>query len=120
MRYHYEPKTLYFSIYGQTYTCDHPVYSKCTLYLVNERGLAVIQQRFDPKTKSTSWTEIDPWLVDDIYLNDRFMEFFNKYADKVNEQGLYPTVNVRQIMWFLRMKPIVRKVWETVFDRSPI
>ena len=80
----------------------------------------MIQQRFDPKTKSTSWTEIDPWLVDDIYLNDRFMEFFNKYADKVDEQGLYPTVNVRQIMWFLRMKPIVRKVWETVFDRSPI
>lgn len=120
MRYHYEPKTLYLSLYGKTYVCDHPVYSSCTLYTEDERGLAVIQQRFDPKTKSTKWTDIDPWLIDDIYLHDRFYEFFDKYASEPTEKGLYPTVNVRQIMWFLRMKPLERGVWETVFDRTPI
>lgn len=120
MRYHYEPKTLYLSLYGRTYLCDHPVYSTCTLYFVNGCGLAVIQQRYDPESKSTTWTEIDPWLVDDIYLHPKFMEYFSKYADKPSDSGLYPTVNVRQIMWFLRMKPIERKVWETVFDKTPI
>lgn len=120
MRYHYEPKSVYLSLYGKTYSCDHPVYSTCTLYIVDDRGLAVIQQRFDSKTKSTIWTDIDPWLVDDIYLNERFMEYFTKYADRMSDSGLYPTVNVRQVMWFLRMKPLERHVWETVFDRTPI
>ena len=64
MRYHYDKPDHYTSMYGQTYICDHPVYSHCTLYKIGEKGLAVIQQRYIPETKSTYWTEIDPWLVD--------------------------------------------------------
>lgn len=62
--------------------CDHPVYKRCTLYLIGDKGLSVIRQRYDPETKKTWWTEIDPWITD----------------------GLYPTV--RQIMWALKTKPI--------------
>ena len=51
MRYHYEKPPIYLSMYGQRYCCDHPVYNHCTLFLVGERGLAVIQQRYDPETK---------------------------------------------------------------------
>lgn len=53
MRYHFEKPPIYLSMYGQRYRCDHPVYNSCTLFLVEERGLAVIQQRFDPETKAT-------------------------------------------------------------------
>lgn len=48
MRYHYEKPGLYSSIYGEQYTCDHAVYNKCTLFQINNKGLAVIQQRYDP------------------------------------------------------------------------
>lgn len=53
MRYHYDKPDHYTSMYGQTYICDHPVYSHCTLYKIGEKGLAVIQQRYIPETKST-------------------------------------------------------------------
>ena len=32
MRYHYEKPTLYLSMYGETYGCNHPVYNTCTLF----------------------------------------------------------------------------------------
>ena len=32
-------------------------YDSCTLYLIGKRGLAVIQQRYDPDTKKTSFTD---------------------------------------------------------------
>ena len=53
MRYHYIKPKLYLAIYGDTYVCDHPVYNTCTLFKINEKGLAVIQQRYNPITKST-------------------------------------------------------------------
>ena len=34
--------------------------------------------------------------------------------------GLFPTVTVRQLMWALKMKPIAKECWETVFDRREI
>lgn len=119
MRYHFEKPELYLHQYGETYTCGHPVYSKCTLYKINGKGLAVIQQRFDANTKSTWWTEIDPWLTDAIYLNPSFKKVFDERA-RACEDGLYPTVTVRQIMWALKMKPLPKQYWETVFDRKEI
>lgn len=119
MRYHHEKPSIYFSMYGSTYTCDHPVYSKCTLYKIGEYGLAVIQQRYDPKTKHTYWTEIDPWLTDELYLHPKFKAFFDERSDKCID-GFYPTVTIRQIMWALKMKPIKRERWETCFDRRAI
>jgi hypothetical protein len=119
VRYHYEKPDIYMAMYGERYVCEHPVYSVCTLFRNGSRGLAVIQQRFDSETKSTWWGDLDPWLVDDLYLHPNFRSFFNARAG-TDEMGVYPTVTVRQIMWALKMKPILRERWETVFDRKSI
>lgn len=119
MRYHYKKPTIYLSMYGTIYTCDHPVYSRCTLFQIGNKGLAVIQQRFDPVTKSTTWDELDGWLTDDLYLHPKFKEYFDERAGECTD-GLYPTVTVRQIMWALKMKPLPKERWETAFDRRDI
>lgn len=119
MRYHYKKPTIYSSMYGETYLCDHPIYDKCTLFKINDKGLAVIQQRFNPDTKSTWWGEIDNWLTNDIYLHPKFKEFFEERSGEC-KNGLYPTITIRQLMWSLKLKPIKRERWETCFDRRPI
>lgn len=119
MRYHHEKPSMYLSMYGTTYTCNHPVYNKCTLFIVNNKGLAVIQQRYNYETKETRWGEIDPWLTDELYLHARFKEFFEERSGLCKD-GLYPTVTIRQMMWDLKMKPIPRERWETCFDRRDI
>lgn len=116
MRYHFEKPTIYLSKYGEVYTCNHPVYSKCTLFKIGDLGLAVIQQRYDLESKSTKWTEIDPWLTDNIYLHPKFKAYFDERSGKCTDD-LYPTVTIRQIMWALKMKPLKRERWETCFDR---
>jgi len=119
MRYHYEKPSIYLSKYGNTYECDHPVYDKCTLYKIEDKGLAVIQQRYDESTKCTWWSEIDPWLTDAIYLHSNFKDYFDKRAGEC-KNGMFPTVTVRQIMWALKLKPIAKERWETCFDRKDI
>lgn len=119
MRYHYEKPSIFISKYGSIYVCDHPVYDKCTLFKIGDKGLAVIQQRFDNDRKLTWWSSIDPWLTDDLYLHPRFKEYFDERSGKGTD-GLYPTVTIRQIMWALKMKPIPRERWETCFDRKDI
>jgi hypothetical protein len=119
MRYHYKKPTIYLSKYGTTYMCDHPVYDTCTLYEIENKGLSVIQQRYDSKTKTTKWTEIDPWLTDELYLHAKFKEFFDERSGECTD-GLYPTVTIRQIMWALKMKPLAKEPWETCFDRRKI
>lgn len=142
MRYHFEKPDIYRTHYGETYICDHPVYNRCTLFRIGDKGLAVIQQRYNPETKETRWTEIDPWLTDAIYLNPKFKTLFmrqsstadtirTKQSGNSNAKGsanisndstnsLYPTLTVRQVMWALKMKPLKRERWETTFDRKPI
>ena len=119
MRYHSTKPNIYLSMYGETYICDHEVYDKCTLFRIGEKGLAVIQQRFEPSTKSTRWGEIDPWLTDMLYLNENFKRYFDERSGNC-ENGLYPTVTIRQIMWALKIKPLPKAKWETVFDKAPI
>ena len=86
---------------------------------MGKRGLAVIQQRYNSNTKTTWWTEIDPWLTDTIYLYPKFKSYFDEQSGE-EANGLYPTVSIRQIMWALKMKPIPRERWETCFDRKEI
>ena len=119
MRYHYEKPTNYLARYGNTYECNHPIYDRCTLYKIGDKGLAVIQQRFDRRGKSTYWSEIDPWLTDEIYLHPKFKQLFDDRSGE-SVDGLYPTITIRQIMWALKIKPIPKKRWETCFDRKCI
>lgn len=119
MRYHYEKPEIYLSRYGETYICNHPVYNRCTLFRIGKKGLAVIQQHYDSKKKTTWWGELDPWLTDDLYLHQKFKSYFDERAGECTD-GLYPTVTIRQIMWALKMKPLPKQRWETVFDRRYI
>lgn len=119
MRYHYEKPELYLSRYGVTYTCEHPVYDNCTLFQIGNRGLAVIQQRFNELNKSTKWDSVDPWLTDELYLHPKFKQYFDERSGKATD-GLYPTVTIRQIMWALKLKPLPKQRWETCFDRRDI
>ena len=119
MRYHFEKPAIYLSMYGDIYICNHPVYSRCTLFTIGSKGLAVIQQRFDADTKSTQWGELDQWLTDALYLHPNYKEYFDIRAGMCTD-GLYPTVTIRQIMWALKMKPLPKERWETVFDRREI
>ena len=119
MRYHFKKPAIFSRLYGRTYICDHPVYNRCTIYEIDGKGLAVIQQRFNSINKSTRWTEIDPWLTDALYLHPKFKEFFDERAgEKIGD--IYPTVTLRQIMWALKMKPLKKERWETAFDRRDI
>ena len=119
MRYHYTRPDNYIVTHAVSYKCSHPVYTRCTLYLIEENGLAVIQQYYDPKTKQTWWGEIYPWLIDEIFSREGFLAYFSKFAG-APENDIYPTVTVRQIMWALKMKPLKRDIWETCFDHTPI
>lgn len=119
MRYHFEKPEAYQVKHGEIYICNHPVYNRCTLFRTKDRGLAVIQQRFDRVTKRTWWGEIDPWLMEALYNHKNFSLFFDKMSGP-NKDNLYPTVTIRQIMWSLRMKPLEKCRWETVFDRKVI
>jgi hypothetical protein len=103
--------------YGVAHRCNHPVYTWCTLYKIGGKGLAVIQQRFNDECKFTYWDIIDEYLWDEIYLHPKFKEVFDERAGEPDENGLYPTVTIRQLMWALKMKPLPRQQWETVFDR---
>ena len=106
-------------MYGSTYICDHPVYDRCTLFKMDDKGLAIIQQRYKTESKETWWSELDPWLTDELYLHPGFKKFFDERSG-MSTDGLYPTVTIRQIMWALKMKPIRRERWETCFDRRSI
>lgn len=119
MRYHYEKPAIYSRMYGEVYRCNHPLYDVCTLFKIEEKGLAVIQQRFNEHDKTTKWTGIDPWLNDILYTNPKFKAVFDKLAGEPVDR-LYPTVSVRQLMWALKIKPMKKERWETVFDRKLI
>ena len=119
MKYFYEKPLYYASMYGETYECGHPVYSKSTLFKIENKGLAVIQQQYESTTKHTWWSEVEPWLTDRLYLHPNFRNVFSQHSGECKD-GLYPTITVRQLMWAMRMKPLKRQPWETVFDRKDI
>ena len=84
-------------MYGIAYKRNHPVYYVCTLYKIGDKGLCVIQLIFNNDTKSTFWSEIDPWLTDILYLHHKFKAYFDKRSGECIDV-LYPTVTIRQIM----------------------
>ena len=114
MRYHYVKPSIYLSKYVETYTCDHPVYNVCTLFKIRDKGLAIVQQRINSDTKLTWWSDIDPWLTDELYLHPWFRACFDERASEATD-GLYPMVTVRQIMLVLKMKPLNKKSMGNLF-----
>lgn len=115
MKYYKKPKT-WNPTYSFTYCRDDsPVYNFCTLFMMDGKGLCVIQQRYDSETKHTWWHTIDPWLANDIYLNENFKAYFAEKATSLNEPRNLPTVTVRQIMRALHMPPLRKEPWETRF-----
>ena len=115
MRYYYTKPNEYKPVYGKTYQCDHLMYDSCTLYRIGDMGLAVVQKRFSDKT--VYWTEIDPWLRNEIYLNENFRKVFDQYAGLPDSDGVYPTISVRKLMWALRMKPMKKEPWDSYFNQ---
>ena len=111
MKYYYEKPSEWIGA-GEIYICSHPRYNRCTLFRNGDRGIAIIQERFDEKTKVRWWSSVDPWLSGDIYFSPGFREFFEKHAAPADENGLYPTFPVRKIMWELRIKPLRKEYWE--------
>lgn len=117
MRYHYEEPSISAQAFGEIYECNHLLYNACTLFKIQDKGLAIIQQRFDEKTKTASWGPIDSCYANAIYIDPGFKKYFDTMSGEIRN-GLYPTVSLRQIMWALRMKPPKKHLWETYFDRT--
>ena len=59
MRYHYKKPDIYLSMYGKLYVCNHPVYDRCTLFTIGDKGLAVIQQRFKKVNEALAKRDAD-------------------------------------------------------------
>lgn len=102
---------------GVTHYCDHPLYNDCTLFMLpNGKGLAVIQQRFNPQLKYTWWTKIDETLNIDISASPELKSYLEENAQLPSEDfDLYPTVEVRKVMWALKLPPLRKHAWETRF-----
>lgn len=112
MRYFYQPSVMQpKGTFGKTYYCDHPLCNVCTLFQIGEYGLGVIIEHYDPKTKHRWWGTIPKELATDIYLNERFYDYFQEHAG-LCKNGLYPMVKVRSIMYALGMKPLKKEIWE--------
>lgn len=39
MRYYHEKPEIYTSMYGECYICNHPVYNRCTLFKIDDKGI---------------------------------------------------------------------------------
>ncbi len=113
MRYYYEPDMTLKATKAETYECNALLYKKCTLYRDGKKGLAVIQQRYSKNLRATFFSPIDPWLVDPIFHQERFPKIMSEFAAEPGENGLYPVIELRSLMWFLRMKPLRKEPWET-------
>lgn len=118
MRYYYEKPEEWTMVEGRVISFLHPLYNKATVYIDrNTHGVAVVQQRFNPKKKVMWWGPIDPWLVDDIASQSEFKDWLQKHSASKDENGLYPTFTVRELMYAMKMKPLKREIFEDIHWR---
>lgn len=115
MKYYYEPSDNAQVGAGEIYICDHPLFNKGTLFRIGSKGLIIVQEHYNKKTKARWWGPVVPWLSYDIYTNSNFASFFEKTASECDENGLFPVISVRKVMWALRMKPLRKELWENGF-----
>lgn len=114
-QYYVPTKTKNAEAKGFVYYCDHPMYNECTLYLLpSGKGLAVIQQRFNERLKYTWWGRIDETINIDISGRTELDEYLEDNA-AYPEKGIYPHVEVRKMMWALKLPALKKQFWETRF-----
>jgi hypothetical protein len=112
MRYYYE-RPINWAIAGDIYRTDNELFNKATLFKRGRLGLLVIQLHFNPTTKHMWWSNVDPWIASDILSNENFKEVFNKFASEKILGGDFPVIQLRKLMWELRMKPLKKEFWES-------
>ena len=116
MKYFTKKPKNYVSVYGKITKIDHPLFTHATLYFMNDKGMYVVQQHFNPVQKKIAWGPLEGWLANDIYLNKNFYAFFLNNATGID----YPIFTVRSLMWTLRMKPLEREFWEDWKGDKPL
>lgn len=109
MRYHREENK---DISYSDARLSHPLYSKSTVFKLDDIGLSVVRLHFNEKTRLFWWDAVDLFLAHEIATHPDFKKYLEKHGDKVDAKGFYPTVNVRKVMWALRMKPLKKEWWE--------
>lgn len=115
MKYYYQRSDSTNVGAGEIYICDHPLFTKGTLFRSGSKGLIIVQEHYNKKTKARWWGPVTPWLSYDIYTNPNFASFFEKSASECDKNGLFPIFSVRKVMWALRMKPLQKEIWENGF-----
>lgn len=110
MRYHHD------AVEAHIGRASHPLYSRFTLFeLDDKRGLAVVQLRFNEYQKSAFWAPVDTALSCSICTNDNLKDYLEEHAGEPDQNGVYPTVDVRKLMWAIKMKPLPKNAWEKGF-----
>lgn len=110
MRYFYRTGEVCVAMYGEPIKLAHDIYRNGTLFRQDGKGLVVTRLMMH-SDKSFSWEALDPALANDIYLSERFPEFFAEHAASTD----WPIFPVRKVMWALRMKPLPKEFWEGYF-----
>ena len=90
-----------------SYKTDSPVCNYCTMYIEGEYRLGIVQQRYNPEHKFTWWSPVDRDLADAIFNHPGFREYFEDHAGEI--------IELRKVMWALRMPKIPKEPWETRF-----
>ena len=88
--------------------------SSSTLYLEKGYGLEVARKIFDNNKKTCSYRYLERPLANAIKEHEQFEKLFKRYSGK-SEGGRYPFLDVRKLMWDLRMKPIKKDIFEYYF-----
>jgi hypothetical protein len=103
-----------FLIKVQICQSDHPAYNAFSLFANGNKGIGVIQQRYDPRTKTTWWGPVDKDNTFYILHSPFFEEWWNDVS-RPAANGLYHVVELRKVMWALHIKPSPKEPWETKF-----
>lgn len=107
MRYFYDECSVPF----RNHKCEHPLYRQCTLYFKENLGLAVVKKHYNERLKMFWFGPIENTLAMDISRNEKFKAFFDENACEGCDD-IFPTFDIRKIMWALRMKPLRKQYWE--------
>ena len=111
MKYYYEKPENWISA-GRIYYCDAPTYNYCTLFRNGNVGLAVIQEHYSKDKKARWWGPVEPWISGELWRHKDFGKFLIDNSGEPNEKGVFPTIQLRKLMWRLRMKPLRKEFWE--------